>query len=189
MNNECLLSNVSKEYLSTYYEILNRMIDRINSAELRKSISYNYAAHMIPHCNAAVEMSKNILRFTTFLPLQGIADKTICYNKNEIEKIKEIIPECLEFINNDADIAIYQHRTSRILRCMAQKMETAQAGNRINVDYLKEMIPHRGGAVKVSKNALEYDLCPKLKSLIEETILKNEEGISQMQYMLRMVGC
>ena len=189
MNRERMLSNVSKEYLSEYYEILDRMIERMNNVELRNSISYNYVAHMIPHCNAAIEMSKNILRFTTFLPLQNIADKIICDNRRDIESMKKVVPKCLEFLNVESDISIYQHRTAKIIRCMAQGMERACAGNRINIDYIKEMIPHRRVAVKISKNALDYDLCPELKCLIEEILFTHEEGITRMEHMLRSVGC
>lgn len=189
MNCDHTLSNVSKEYLSGYYDILDRMTERMNGAELRNSISYNFVAQMLPHCNAGIEMSKNILRFTTFLPLQYIADEIICDNRRVVENMKNAAPKCLEFANSNADITVYQHRTAKIIKCMTQRMERTYAGNRININYLKEMIPHGKGAVNISKNALEYDLYPGLKCMIEEMVVRQEKSITRMEHMLRTVGC
>ena len=66
-------SEVTKRYLCCFYEILDEMIDGMTKAELTDSISHNFIVQMIPHHRAAIEMSHNILNYTTNIPLQDIA--------------------------------------------------------------------------------------------------------------------
>lgn len=49
------------------------MIQGMTEAELTGSISDNFIVQMIPHHRAAIEMSGNILKYTTSIPLQEIA--------------------------------------------------------------------------------------------------------------------
>ncbi len=77
MRTQCMLSNVSKNYISEYYCILEKMIGGMTEAELCGSISENFIAQMIPHHKAAVEMSENILKYTTLVPLQCIAENIV----------------------------------------------------------------------------------------------------------------
>ena len=77
MNQSCRLSENTKRYLERYYCILDEMIAGMTGAEQTESISYDFIMQMIPHHQAAIEMSKNLLCYTTNLPLQGIAENII----------------------------------------------------------------------------------------------------------------
>ncbi len=57
MYREKRLSNVTENYLSEFYCILDRMIESITEAELTDSISHNFIVQMIPHHRAAIGMS------------------------------------------------------------------------------------------------------------------------------------
>ena len=60
-------------YLNRFYSILDRMIQDMTNARLGNSISVNFMTQMIPHHRAAIEMSQNLLQYTTNIPLQNIA--------------------------------------------------------------------------------------------------------------------
>ena len=77
MDSNCKLSNVTQVYLNTYYMILKTMIKRMTTVQLTNSISDNFIEQMIPHHQAAIEMSQNILKYTTNLEVQGIATNII----------------------------------------------------------------------------------------------------------------
>ena len=77
MNAQRQLSNVAKNYLCRFYEILDKMVCEMTNAELTDSISSNFINRMIPHHRAAIEMSQNILQYTTCVPLQRIAENII----------------------------------------------------------------------------------------------------------------
>ena len=65
------LSNVTQAYLNAYYLILDTMVQRMTSVQLTYSISHNFIQQMIPHHQAAIEMSKNILKYTTNLEVKS----------------------------------------------------------------------------------------------------------------------
>lgn len=54
-------SDVTKQYLCCFYEILDNMIEEMTNAKLTNSISHNFIVQMIPHHQAAIKMSQNIL--------------------------------------------------------------------------------------------------------------------------------
>ena len=65
-------SDVTKQYLCCFYEIPDEMIGRMCGAELTDSIGCNFIVQMIPHHRAAIGMSRNLLQYTTLVPLQMI---------------------------------------------------------------------------------------------------------------------
>ncbi len=183
------LSDVAKNYLSAYYCILDDMIKGMTQAELTSSISANFIVQMIPHHMAAIEMSHNILKYTTNIPLQGIATNIITSQTESIENMRQIQETCSEHKNCDRDVALYQRRVNQILQTMFTAMRDARADNRINCDFMHEMIPHHRGAVEMSKNALGFDICPQLKPILDAIITSQQKGIKEMQQLLRCLGC
>ena len=63
-------SNVTKDYLMRYHEILEGMIQNMTHAVLSDSISHNFIIQMVYHHQGTIEMAQNLLRFTTNVPLQ-----------------------------------------------------------------------------------------------------------------------
>lgn len=189
MNKDCKLSNVTKDYLSKFYCILDEMIQGMTEAELTDSISHNFIVQMIPHHMAAIEMSRNLLRYTTFIPLQNIALKIISEQTQSIENMREIQCSCSELINSCQDVKLYQRRVNNILQTMFSEMGSAPANNNINANFMREMIPHHQGAIKMSKNVLQYDICPDLKPILYAIIESQEKGVMQMQQLLRHIEC
>lgn len=88
------LSRVSQKYLTRYREITENMICKMNGADFTDSISQNFINQMIPHHEAAIEMSQNLLRYTTNLPLQNLADKIISGQSRDVEKMKSMLKKC-----------------------------------------------------------------------------------------------
>ena len=63
----------------------------------------------------------------------------------------------------------------------------ACAGNRINADFMREMIPHHEGAVRMSENALCFPLCPELVPILSRIIVSQKKGVREMKRLLRCV--
>lgn len=185
----CRLSEVSKTYLGEFYRILNEMIRGMTSVELTDSISHNFIVQMIPHHQAAIEMSRNILNYTTNLQLQEIASNIIEEQTQSIEQMKSILCRCSEQMDSARDQCLYQRRTDQIMHIMFADMSCARAGNRVDCNFLREMIPHHRGAVQMSRNALRYELCAGLEPILEAIITSQERGICQMERLFRCIGC
>lgn len=188
MNRQCRLSEVTKNYLAEFYCILDRMIEGMNNAELTHSISHNFIVQMIPHHRAAIEMSENILKYTTNIQLQDIAAGIITEQTKSIENMEQIECACAEFENTQQDLCLYNQRREQIMHTMFHKMRNAQSTNEINCNFMREMIPHHRGAVEMSENALRYDICPELVPVLHAIITSQKRGIREMSRLLKCLG-
>ncbi len=189
MNCKCELSNVAKQYLDRFYCILDEMIDEMTTAELCDSISHNFIVQMIPHHRAAIKMSENLLQYTTCIPLQKIALQIIEEQTKSIENMQAILCECAEQTNDTDAVLSYQHDVKVIIERMACGMNSAPDTNRINADFMREMIPHHKGAIAMSCTALQYDICPELVPVLDAIITSQERGVEQMEQLLCSIGC
>ncbi|MBC8546726.1 DUF305 domain-containing protein [Clostridiaceae bacterium NSJ-31] len=179
-----MLSNVAKNYLCRFYEILDEMIAEMTTAELTDSISHNFIVQMIPHHRAAIEMSRNLLQYTTFIPLQNIATNIITSQTKSIENMEAALDRCSELKNTEQELRLYERRFRQITQTMFTDMGTAPVSNQINADFMREMIPHHKGAIQMSKNALSFPICPELKPILQAIIISQQEGVQQMEALL-----
>lgn len=181
MNQMCRISDNTETYLREYREILQDMIQGISQAELTDSISHNFIVQMIPHHEAAIRMSENLLSYTINLPLQEIAQNIVAEQTKGIRDMEEILETCGTVQNTAGERDSYQSRMDRIFRRMFRAMEQACADNQIDRDFIREMIPHHEGAVRMSETALEYGICPELAPVLEQIITTQKRGICQMR--------
>lgn len=189
MNKKTGLSSSAEKYLCAYEGILINMMIGMSGAELTDSISKNFIAQMIPHHRAAIEMSENILKYTDNKELQRIAKGIISSQTKSIENMQAITCVCGEQMNSRHELNRYQCRTNTIIQVMFSEMINAYSDGCINCDFLREMLPHHMGAVRLSRNALEFDICPQLKPILTAIITSQEEGIRQMQSLLQRLDC
>ena len=188
MSDNCQLSNVSKQYSEKFQCILKEMIEGMTESRLSDSISHDFIVQMIPHHKGAIEMSRNLLKYTTNIPLQNIA---LCIIKEQTESIacmENILCSCGKVRNCERSLCQHQQKMDRIMEKMFCEMEDAPRLNNINESFIKEMIPHHKGAVKMSETTLQYDICPELVPVLEAIITSQKKGIMQMQKLLEE-GC
>lgn len=181
------LSNVTKDYLACYYKDLEEMIDGMEEVSLTDSISHNFIQQMIPHHMMAIHMCNNFLKYTTNISLQKMAFSIIEEQEKSISDMEEILSECAELESKEKDLELYQMAFDHITDVMFSEMKTACVSNNINVDFMREMLPHHKGAIHMCKNVLCYPICDELKSIICSIIRMQEEGIEELKYLLRCI--
>lgn len=179
------LSNNTQAYLCRFYEILDTMVKDMTGTPLIDSVSHNFITQMIPHHMAAIEMSQNLLRYTTLIPLQDIAQNIITEQTEGIHDMKAALSRCSGCVNSPHELCLYQKRLDRIVQNMFSRMNNACRGNDINWNFMREMIPHHEGAIQMSKNALYFPICPELVPILEAIITSQEKGVRQMKCLLR----
>ena len=189
MNPKSELSIVTQKYLHAFHCILEGMIEKMTQAPLTYSISHNFIVQMLPHHRAAIEMSQNLLKYTTNIPLQDIASHIITSQTKSMEDMRAVKGRCERQCNSQRDFGLYQHRTNQIMQAMFAQMKNAPAVNNINVGFMREMIPHHLGAIAMSENALNYDICPELKPILQAIITSQKRGVTQMRQLLQCMGC
>lgn len=174
-------------YLNRFDEILDTMIHGMTTAPLTDSISHNFIVQMIPHHQAAIEMSQNILMYTDLKPLRQIAEHIISEQTKSIRDMRMALPACSELLNDRKDICLYQWHFTRITGTMFSDMRNACADNNISGDFMREMIPHHLGAIHMSENALHFNICPQLHPILQAIITSQENGIKEMEDLLHCV--
>lgn len=175
-------------YLIKYNEILETMISGMCSAVLTDSISNNFIVQMIPHHRAAIEMSENILKYTDNKELIAIAEGIISEQTKSIQNMEAALDSC-GAANCPRDVNAYQNNVQRITGLMFSEMRNAYSDQCVNCDFLREMIPHHEGAVRMSKNALRYNICSELKPILNAIISSQERGIKQMRCLSMKLRC
>lgn len=184
MDRKTRFSDVTNAYLCQYYEILDEMVHKMTGIEPESSISGNFIRQMIPHHEAAIEMSRNILQYTTLIPLQNIAGSILSEQTQNIAQMQTVLPICEGVNNTRQELYLYQKNDLRITRSMFREMQNARESNDINADFLREMIPHHEGAIRMSENALRFRTCPQLVPILQEIIRFQTSGIQKMQRLL-----
>ena len=185
MNQQPNLSLATKSYLSRFYEILDNMMQEMDGAQLTDSISQNFIVQMIPHHEAAVQMSHNLLQYTTCIPLQNMALGIIETQTKGIHEMEAALESCSQPASDSADLALYRRRYGHIVQRMFCAMEQACISNNIDANFIREMIPHHQGAIQMAENALRFSPCPPLVPILQNIVRAQRAGICQMERILR----
>ncbi len=179
-------SQAAKSYLCGFYGILERMIQGMTQAELTDSVSRNSIVQMIPHHEAAIAMSRSLLQYTAFPPLRRIACNIIEEQTRSIADMRAALAVCGGFASPEEDLCLYRRRFRKITDRMFCRMDAAPDTNNINVDFMREMIPHHEGAIQMSENALCFPICPELKPILRAIIVSQRRGVKEMEQLLKV---
>lgn len=173
------------EYLRTFNCILRTMMSEMMKVTPTNSVSHDFILQMIPHHRAAINMSKNVLRYTNDEQVKCIAENIIAEQTKSIANMEHIFYCCSHCQNSACDVMQYQTDFLDIATEMYYKMSHAKTGCNISRNFLTEMLPHHEGAVAMSLNTLKYDICPDLKPVLDAIIVSQRKGIREMEQLLR----
>ena len=185
---KCLSIN-TKDYLREFRSVLDDMIEGMTDAELTDSISQNFIVQMLPHHDAAIRMSENLLRYTTDIELQNIALNIVREQTESIENMERILRRCSREKDSRQCSYRYRRKAEEIMRTMFARMRNAKSTNSIDCNFIREMIPHHMGAICMCENALRYEVCGGLRPILRSIISSQRRGIAQLRRLERRLGC
>ena len=189
MANTYLLSDPSKRYLCCYYQILDEMIQGITTAKLTRSLSHNFIVQMIPHHQAAVRMCRNLLQYSDDGAVRRLAQRITDQQTQGLQAMEGLLPDCGQPANPQMDLRLCHRRTELILRELFSQMGSAPEGNRLDLVFLRQMIPHHLGAARMAQNTLRYQVATGLAPVMRSTIDTHCKEVRQMRALLRRMGC
>ena len=181
------MSENTKDYIEAFFMIFEEMKRKMESAEIGSSIAVNFINHMIPHHEAAIAMSENILKYTTNIEIEELAKAIIEEQTADISTMETLRETCGEE-NSQRDNFLYMRGYNEIYKKMIQGMGASETGNNVNVDFLTEMIPHHEGAISMAKNLLNFDICEPLHTLAEGIVTSQSQQLDEMKQLLRRLG-
>lgn len=189
MANTYLLSDPSKRYLCCYYQILDEMIQGITTAKLTRSLSHNFIVQMIPHHQAAVRMCRNLLQYSDDGAVRRLAQRITDQQTQGLQAMEGLLADCGQLANPQMDLRLCHRRMELILRELFSQMGSAPEGNRLDLVFLRQMIPHHLGAARMAQNTLRYQVATGLAPVLRSTIDTHCKEVRQMRALLRRMGC
>ncbi len=171
----------ANQYLMRFDEILCQMADKMLSSKITNSITLDFIQNMIPHHQAAIYMSENLLKYTNYPPLQNIARDIIKMQTNGIEQMQEIARTTRGYINSQINVNNYYTKYLSITKNMINEMKNSLRTPNINLDFVTEMIPHHKGAIAMCENLLQYCIDPRLKCVANTIIKEQSEGVRELE--------
>lgn len=203
MQNYQELTPSSIQYLKRFDLILQDMIRGMTNPKPAGSISGLFIRQMIPHHEAAIRMSENLLNYTMpsgqkpagmprndrcggdiVAPLNKIAENIIKEQTESIRNMESAFYRCSQCENTCREIHAYQTAFQQITQTMFSQMRQAPRTDRIPYDFIREMIPHHMGAIRMSENALRFRLCPELIPILDAIITSQKKGVQEMKALL-----
>lgn len=179
------LSEETCQYLSEYCYILQNMIMEMTGAELGCSISHNFIMQMIPHHQAAVAMSENILKFSNNSNVRRIAENIIAEQNASIEAMRNIEENTKNLLNCRQDLQKYQCCICEIMRKMFCCLKTAAQTDCVDKNYLCEMAALYRGGLQMACEALKNCLCPDLKPIVQDIIRSSRKTLNEICCLLK----
>lgn len=171
-----------KNYLIRFDQILDQMATKMLSTQnITNNITLNFIICMIPHHQAAIYMCQNLLQYTTFEPLQNIAQGIIQTQTKGIQQMREIAQTTSGYESSLLDIKTYMQRYLEITNHMLNRMKNSQRIMDINLDFVSEMIPHHEGAIAMCHNLLKYRIDPRLATVANSIIQEQSRGVMELK--------
>ena len=189
MKNTTLLSEDAKTYLCCFYKILDEMVHSMTTAGLGQSISRNFIVQMIPHHQAAIQFSNNILRFTENPGLRCAAQRMIRERTQTIGQMEAVLDTCGQLANPQTDLRLCQRRMDLIYRDMYIKMGSSPENNRLAAVFLRQMLPHCLGAAHMADTALKYDVSTQLVPILRSIAACQRRDAAQIRTLLGRLDC
>ncbi|MEK5233357.1 DUF305 domain-containing protein [Lysinibacillus sp. FSL K6-0232] len=178
------LSNVTKAYLEEYQQILNKMMQGMTYVTITCSISENFIKQIIPHQIAAIKMSENVLRYTTNISVQNLALDIIKTHQEIVDSLEALQNRCCIVQNSECELYEYMCAYQQITEAMFQAMCAPPVSNSININYLREMIVHHQGGIRLAQNVLRFCICQELIPVLQCMIQTLCEQLALMEKLL-----
>lgn len=187
MTSQYRFTDSTKDYLTQFYAILEEMIRNMDCAQPNDSISHNFIVQMIPHHQAAIQMCQNVLQYTNDAELRNIATGIISTQTRSIQNMQSILNQCSCVTNSSQDLNLYSRQFLEVTHTMFHDMGSAYSDNNINANFIREMIPHHEGAIRMCENALRFCICPGLAPILEAIIFSQTKRIQEMRQLFRCI--
>ena len=188
MANTYLLSDEAKRYLCCYYQILDGMIQGVSAAKLTQSISHNYIVQLLPQHRAAVRLCRNLLEVSNDGAVRRLAQRIAARETEAAGQLEAELADADQLTSPQMDLRLFQRRSDLIFREMYAQMGAVPEGNRLEVLFLRQLLPQRQGGLRAARTALLYEVSAGLAPILRSAIDAQSREVGQLRAMLNQRG-
>ncbi|CEQ21438.1 DUF305 domain-containing protein [Paraclostridium sordellii] len=178
-------SEQSKDYQSTYIDIFNKMKEGMNAAQNTGNVNLDFVLEMIPHHEGGIDMAKAIIKYGNNEDVKKIAQNIVTSQEAQIPLMQQLKAKFeKEPLSTKEDSQNYIKDYDEIKSTMFKEMQSVPLTDSADETFLRQMIYHHEGAIAMSKNILKYTQNAKLKSLAENIVTTQSQGVDEMKNLL-----
>lgn len=171
----------TNNYLECFNLITDEMANNMLTTQFENNITIYFIQCMIPHHQAAIYMCQNLLKYTTFKPLQDIANNIIVMQTKGISEMCCVLNNTKIYFNSNSDIMNYVYNYFIITNNMVNEMRKSPRYLDIDLDFICEMIPHHQAAIRMCYNLINYNINPNLRTIAINIIKEQTRGVEQLE--------
>lgn len=157
------LSRVTQKYLTCFDGILRRLIASLGALPPGRSLGRVLINQLLPVHRAAGEMCRNLLEYTTCLPLQCKGEEMEAFSGGSMETLTALLQGGQCPLTPEAPLMRYLRRSRQVLDTMVYRMGSAHTTNDINANFMRQMIPLQQGLEALCAAALSVGLAESVK--------------------------
>ena len=181
--NSYKLSRVAVEYLDRYYEILEKMKGELSRVDVTLTACCQFICQALAMNTAVSENAKNILRFTTYLPVEDFAlsAKGEC---DEFEKELEKVEGFCE-IDTSKQKRLYLQGVDSLLSHYYMSVGKIIEDNNINLDYIRRSVALDRAIVRLCRTALRFTDCEQVRPVMDLLMSQSLGRIARLESIYR----
>lgn len=172
------LSTLEEAYYLRYKFILETMKNEMNDALKTRNADKDFLYEMIPHHEAAIAMSENILQYGRHPEVSQVAKGIIEEETVELQKMRELLNLMLTTNEQTPYVEQNTHENEH----MFAKMEAISYTDNIDKHFLETMIAHHEGGIDMANDILKFSGYLIVKSLAQDMVdILNKEVIQMKE--------
>lgn len=178
----------AQDYSSAYTAIFNKMKESMNAAPNTGNVNLDFVLEMTPHHEGGIDMAKAIIKYGTNKNVKKIAQNIVTSQEAQIPIMQQLKMEFeKEPPSTKEDSENYIKTYDQIKENMFKEMESVPLTGSANQTFLRQMIYHHEGAIAMAKDILNYTQNPQLKSLAENIVTTQSQGVNEMEQLLKTI--
>jgi len=175
-------------YLNMYHQILDAMKNKMDNAPKTGDVTIDFLYEMIPHHEGGVRMAENVMKYGSNLQVKQLAAAIIREQTAGIAQMRDLLERLQKDKLADASQeSAYWKGYVAAFNKMVSGMEGARPTGNVDKDFLSEMIPHHGGAMRMALNVLNYTRNRELQTIAEGIADNQSKQLAEMQQLLKQV--
>ena len=175
------LSDNSKEFLNTYYSIIDQAKNDIINIPMGTNLSSVLIDQLIILFQSAIKMSENILNYTTDADVEDFAKNLIANYTQTIKDLQGIKQKCENIDCNEIDIKLYSRKALSVFNTLINNLNGTLASNNLNSIYLNAIHSHTKALIELFTMSLPLQMCDELKDYLTTHLQSLSELLNNLK--------
>ncbi|MBQ8207612.1 MAG: hypothetical protein IJZ89_02645 [Clostridia bacterium] len=183
----CNQCHAAKDFVRTVQLSIDDLVYAASMVKERENIFRRFSLEAMPVLRLGAELSRQLMRYSSYEPLLRFARNAEKELEAQIRGLQHAEKYCSDSSASRDETENYMISSGRICGRMVEDMRMTDISERLGCDYLRYMICLIEGAVRLSENALSYELCSAAVVPIRSISRNGREMLHNMRKLLAII--